>query len=201
MPRRPYHPSGNFGAGIFASWLFAINPLCNCTGLLRYSGFAPMNVLLVGSGARNYACLKLRQSRKLRICSYPRNGRNISNFDEPRRDSGRYRTDWSRREEAPSRPRRHRPEAAIKGPSDRLAVREDRNVRPTQAAARIESSKPFSKELMLRYESPRPPQHLQQRIDAQNYLEGGEGGVVIKAVRHHAGKGSSSAIPWTRRET
>ena len=74
--------------------------------------------------------------------------------------------------------------------ADRLAVEGIAAFGPTQAASRIEYSKAFSKDLMERYGIPTASaQIFTSRIDAQNYLEGREGGVVIKADGLTQGKG------------
>lgn len=152
-----------------------------------------MNVLLVGSGAREHTLAwKLRQSRKLTdLFVAPGNAGTAAiatNLDVKAGDidglvtvAKQLRTDLV--VIGPEDP-------LSKGLADRLAVEEIAAFGPTQAASRIEYSKAFSKELMIRHGIPTPPARIfNSRIDAQNYLESREGGVVIKADGLTQGKG------------
>jgi phosphoribosylamine--glycine ligase len=81
-------------------------------------------------------------------------------------------------------------EPLSKGLADHLAVEGIATFGPSQAASRIEYSKAFSKDLMMRYDIPTGRAEIfTSRIDARHYLEGREGGVVVKADGLTQGKG------------
>jgi phosphoribosylamine--glycine ligase len=77
-----------------------------------------------------------------------------------------------------------------RGLADRLAVEGIATFGPTRAAARIEYSKAFSKDLMMRYGIPTAPARIfSNRIDARNYAQTLDRGVVVKADGLAQGKG------------
>jgi phosphoribosylamine--glycine ligase len=77
-----------------------------------------------------------------------------------------------------------------RGLVDRLVVRGIPAFGPTQAAARIEYSKAFSKDLMLRHGIPTgSARTFDNRTDARNYVQSFTNGVVVKADGLTAGKG------------
>lgn len=153
-----------------------------------------MRVLIVGSGAREHAIAwKLRQSPKLGdLYIAPGNAGTAAiatNIDVSLADI----------EALVRTAKETRAELVVVGPEaplaaglvDRLAVEGIPAFGPTQAAARIESSKVFSKELMLRHGIPTAPARaFDNRTDARNYIESlAREEVVIKADGLAAGKG------------
>lgn len=152
-----------------------------------------MNVLVVGSGAREHALVwKLRQSPRLNdLFIAPGNAGTASlatNID----------VQAAKIESLVQLAKDRRIDLVIVGPEDplsrglvdRLAVEGIAAFGPTQAAARIESSKAFSKELMLRHGIPTASARtFGNRTDARNYVESQSGGLVVKADGLTAGKG------------
>ncbi|MBI1885644.1 MAG: phosphoribosylamine--glycine ligase [Chloroflexi bacterium] len=153
-----------------------------------------MNVLLVGSGAREHALAwKLRQSPKLTgLFVAPGNAGTAAiaaNLDLKAADlDGVCRT-----------ARDHRVDLVIVGPEqpladglvDRLAVQGIAAFGPAQAAARIESSKAFAKDLIRRHNIPTAAfATFMSRLDARNYVLGLADAPVVKADGLAAGKGA-----------
>ncbi|HVP06070.1 MAG TPA: phosphoribosylamine--glycine ligase [Dehalococcoidia bacterium] len=153
-----------------------------------------MNVLLVGSGAREHALAwKLRQSPRLNdLFTAPGNAGTAAiatNVDVKASDVDGL-VDLAKERRA---------DLVIVGPEDplsrglvdRLAVEGIAAFGPTQAAARIESSKAFSKDLMVRHGIPTASSRaFQNRTDARNYVASlPERGLVVKADGLAAGKG------------
>ncbi len=152
-----------------------------------------MNVLLLGAGAREHALAwKLRQSPRLTdLLAAPGNAgtaaiaRNLP-------------LDPSDIEAVARSASEHRVDLVIVGPEtplaggvvDQLSVRGIAVFGPSQAAARIESSKAFSKDLMARHGIPTAAfETFSNRIDARTYVESLTGPVVVKADGLAAGKG------------
>jgi len=170
-------------------------------GAARYDG-AVVNVLLVGSGAREHALAwKLRQSPRL-----------TDLFIAPG-NAGTVRTDArlgaavgtnlplkaSDIDGLARAAKDNRCELVVVGPEDplarglvdRLAVEGIAAFGPTQAAARIESSKAFAKDLMQHYGIPTAPFAVfSNRTDARNYVQGLSLPPVVKADGLAAGKGA-----------
>jgi phosphoribosylamine--glycine ligase len=154
-----------------------------------------MNVLLVGSGAREHALAwKLRQSPRLTdFFIAPGNAGTAgvgTNVDVRAGDvEGVVKTAKDLRAElvivGPEDP-------LSRGLVDRLAVEGIPAFGPTQAAAQIESSKAFSQELTERHGIPAAAGRVfTNRTDARNYAESRDGPLVIKADGLAAGKGVS----------
>ncbi|MEO8457898.1 MAG: phosphoribosylamine--glycine ligase [Chloroflexota bacterium] len=153
-----------------------------------------MNVLLIGSGAREHTLAwKLRQSRKLTdLFVAPGNAGTAgiaTNLDVKANDL----------DGIMAAAKKLRIDLVVIGPedplslglADRLAVEGIAAFGPSQAAARIESSKAFSKDLMVRYGIPTArAQIFDRRIDAHNYVERLVGGMVVKADGLTQGKGA-----------
>jgi phosphoribosylamine--glycine ligase len=152
-----------------------------------------VNVLVVGSGGREHAIAwKLRQSRRLGdLFVAPGNAGTAeigTNLDIAASDmEGICRAALD-----------HRIDLVIVGPEeplsrglvDRLAVQGIAAFGPSQAAARIESSKAFSKELMFAHGIPTAPAAVFHRhTDARNHVERLNRAVVVKADGLAAGKG------------
>ena len=152
-----------------------------------------MNVLVVGSGAREHTIAwKLRQSPRLTdLFVAPGNagtGAIGSNLDIKAADV----------DGIVAAAKEHRIDLVVVGPEDplsrglvdRLTVEGIAAFGPTKAAARIESSKAFSKELMGRCGIPTATSAtFDRRIDARNYIEAHPGPIVVKADGLAAGKG------------
>jgi phosphoribosylamine--glycine ligase len=152
-----------------------------------------VNVLLVGSGAREHALAwKLRQSPKLTdLYVAPGNAGTAAiahNLSIAAADV----------ESLCEAARDHSVDLVVIGPedplarglADRLAVRGIAAFGPTRSAARIESSKSFAKELMLRHGIPTASAATFSRhIDARSYVEGMDGPHVVKADGLSLGKG------------
>lgn len=152
-----------------------------------------MNVLVVGSGAREHTiCWKLRQSARLdELFVAPGNAGTAAiatNLDIKASDV----------DGLCAAAKEHRIDLVIVGPEaplaaglvDRLAAIGITAFGPTQAAARIESSKAFAKELLQRYGIPTASSAtFSSRVDARNYVERTSGNVVVKADGLAAGKG------------
>ncbi len=92
----------------------------------------------------------------------------------------------------------HRIDLVVVGPevplshglADRLTAEGIATFGPTKAAARIESSKAFSKELMERCGMPTAASAtFDNRMEARNYVEANPGPIVVKADGLAAGKG------------
>jgi len=153
-----------------------------------------MNVLLVGSGAREHALAwKLRQSPRLTdLFIAPGNAGTAAlgtNLDVKASDV----------EGLTRAARDNRCELVVVGPEDplarglvdRLAVEGIAAFGPTQAAARIESSKAFAKDLMQRHGVPTAPFAVfSNRTDARNHVQGLSRPPVVKADGLAAGKGA-----------
>jgi phosphoribosylamine--glycine ligase len=152
-----------------------------------------VNILVVGSGAREHAlCWKLRQSSRLTdLFVAPGNAGTAAiaaNLDVKAADV----------EGIVAAAKELRIDLVIIGPedplsrglADRLAVEDIAAFGPSQAAARIESSKAFSKDLMERYGIPTASYRTFSDIaDARNYAETLKRGAVVKADGLTAGKG------------
>jgi len=152
-----------------------------------------MNVLIVGSGAREHALAwKLRQSSRLTdLFVTPGNGgtaaiaRNITIDATDSEALSRTASD-------------HRIDLVIVGPEaplasgivDQLAVRGIAAFGPSRSAARIESSKAFAKDLMSRYGIPTGhSEAFTSQAAARDYVERHPGPLVVKADGLAAGKG------------
>ena len=161
--------------------------------LPRFFGAQPVNVLIVGSGAREHALAwKLRESPRLTdLFVAPGNGgtteiaRNLS-------------LDLADLEAVCTAASDHRVDLVIlgqEGPiaaglADRLAVRGIAALGPSRDAARIESSKAFAKDLMERHSIPTAEsQSFSGRSAARDYVESRSGPLVVKADGLAAGKG------------
>jgi phosphoribosylamine--glycine ligase len=152
-----------------------------------------MNVLLIGSGAREHAIAwKLRQSPKLTdLFVAPGNAGTAPiarNLDVRAADV----------ERICAAARNHSVDLVIVGPEeplarglvDALSVQGIAAFGPSRAAARIESSKAFSKQLMMKHGIPTGSAAIfSSRIDARNYVESRPGPTVVKADGLSAGKG------------
>jgi phosphoribosylamine--glycine ligase len=152
-----------------------------------------MNILVVGSGAREHAlCWKLRQSSRLTdLFVAPGNAGTAAiaaNLDVKAADvDGLVATAKKLRIDlvviGPEDP-------LSRGLADRLAVEGIAAFGPSQAAARIESSKAFSKDLMERYGIPTASYRaFSDRAEASSYAETLKRGAVVKADGLAAGKG------------
>jgi len=152
-----------------------------------------VNVLVVGSGAREHAIAwKLRQSKRLAdLFLTPGNAGTAGiarNLPVKATDT----------EGVVAAAREHRIDLVIIGPEDPLALGlVDRLTAggiaafgPTQAAARIESSKAFSKRLLIANSIPTGRAvAFASRYDAKSYVESLSGPLVVKADGLAAGKG------------
>ncbi|HEY5639992.1 MAG TPA: phosphoribosylamine--glycine ligase, partial [Dehalococcoidia bacterium] len=144
-----------------------------------------MNVLVVGSGAREHTIVwKLRQSPKLTdLFVAPGNAGTAAigaNLDIKAADVDGIAV----------AAKEHQIDLVVVGPEDplsrglvdRLTAEGIAAFGPTQAAARIESSKAFSKDVLERYGIPTAAsQTFSSRVDARNYIESISGRVVVKA--------------------
>jgi phosphoribosylamine--glycine ligase len=152
-----------------------------------------VNVLVVGSGAREHTIAwKLRQSPKLTdLFVSPGNAGTTTiaeNLPIVASDiDGLCRTAKERRIDLVV----VGPEAPLAdGLVDRLDAQGTAAFGPTKAAARIESSKAFAKDLMGRYNIPSAAYAtFDSRVDARNYVEGLTEPPVVKADGLAAGKG------------
>lgn len=153
-----------------------------------------MNVLLVGSGSREHTIAwKLRQSARLGdLFIAPGNAGTAqlgTNIDAKASDVDGLLTAAKdlRADLVVIGPE----ESLFRGLADRLAVEGIATFGPSQAASRIEYSKAFSKELMLRHGIPTAAARIfDNRIEARNYLASIGGGVVVKADGPALGKGA-----------
>ena len=153
-----------------------------------------MNVLLVGSGAREHALAwKLRQSPKLTdLFVAPGNaGTAALGANLPLKASDVEGLTRAAKE--------NRCELVLVGPEDplarglvdRLAVEGIAAFGPSRSAARIESSKAFAKALMERHGIPTARTAVfTNRTDARNHIEGLEEPPVVKADGLAGGKGA-----------
>ncbi len=153
-----------------------------------------MNVLLIGSGAREHAIAwKLRQSRRLdELLIAPGNpGTAELGTNLPIADS-----DF---EAIVGACREHRIDFVVVGNEDplaaglvdRLAVEGIAAFGPTKAAAEIESSKAFAKQLMARHGIPTAPFAVfDDEAEAGAYVESSAGQLVVKADGLAKGKGT-----------
>jgi phosphoribosylamine--glycine ligase len=152
-----------------------------------------MNVLLLGAGAREHALAwKLRQSPRLTdLIVAPGNAgtalvaRNLpinpSDVEAVVRAAAEHHADLVI--VGPEDP-------LARGVVDRLSVQGIAAFGPSQAAARIESSKAFAKDLMARHGIPAAGSRtFSNRIDARSYVESLTRPVVVKADGLAAGKG------------
>ncbi|MCC6445175.1 MAG: phosphoribosylamine--glycine ligase [Armatimonadetes bacterium] len=153
-----------------------------------------MNALLVGGGGREHALAwKMAQSPSLtRLYAAPGNAGMASCADllSARATDLPALTEFAEKK---------RIDLAVVGPespliaglADALLSRGTRVFGPTQAAAALEGSKVFSKELMAKYNIPTPPfQVFDEAGRARAYLESlPDGPVVVKADGEAAGKG------------
>ena len=152
-----------------------------------------MNVLIVGSGAREHAIAwKLRQSSKLTdLFVAPGNGGTAAiaqNLPLNPADDGALS----------AAARDHKVDLVVIGPEaplaaglvDHLAVQGIAAFGPSQSAARIESSKAFAKDLMQRHGIPTAPsQAFSSRAAARDYVEARGAPLVVKADGLASGKG------------
>jgi len=152
-----------------------------------------MNVLVVGSGAREHALSwKLRQSPRLTDLFVAPGNAGTAQI-ATNRDVRASDVDG-----LVALAKELRVDLVIVGPEDPLSrglvdlltVEGIAAFGPTQAAARIESSKAFSKELMVRHGIPTAASRIfDNRTDARIYAESFPDGVVVKADGLAAGKG------------
>lgn len=153
-----------------------------------------MNVLLIGSGAREHAIAwKLRQSPKLTDLFVAPGNAGTAAIGE------NLAVNASDSDAVCRAASEHRVELVVVGPEeplargliDRLAARGIAAFGPSQAAAHIESSKVFSKKLMLKHGIPTADAGtFTSRIDARNHIESLGRPVVVKADGLTAGKGA-----------
>lgn len=152
-----------------------------------------MNVLVVGSGAREHALVwKLRQSARLTdLFAAPGNAGTAtiacnlpietSDLEAIRAAADEYRIDLVI--VGPEGP-------LARGLVDRLVAQGVAAFGPSQAAARIEYSKAFGKGLMERHGIPTfRSATFTSRVEAQRYVESRGGSIVVKADGLAAGKG------------
>jgi phosphoribosylamine--glycine ligase len=154
---------------------------------------ATMNVLLVGSGSREHAIAwKLAQSPQVRRLSIAPGNAGTGALGANLACSA---TDIPRLLDAV---RAHAIDFTVVGPETPLAAGIVDAFRrqglaicgPTQAAARIESSKVFAKELMLRHGIPTAPFRVfSDSGEAKRYVESRPAPMVVKADGLAAGKG------------
>jgi phosphoribosylamine--glycine ligase len=152
-----------------------------------------MNVLVVGSGAREHALVwKLRQSARLNDLFIAPGNAGTAGL------ATNVAVKASDVDGLVELAKRERIDLVIVGPEDplsrglvdRLAVEGIAAFGPSQAAAQIESSKAFSKDLMVRHGIPTAlARTFHNRTDASVYAESLSGGAVVKADGLAAGKG------------
>jgi len=153
-----------------------------------------MNVLLVGSGAREHAIAwKLRQSPALTdLFVAPGNaGTATLGTNLPLNAADLEGLARAARENHCQLVVVGPEEPLARGLVDRLAVEGIAAFGPSRAAARIESSKAFAKELMQRHGIPTARTAVfSNRTDARNYVEALSAAPVVKADGLAAGKGA-----------
>ena len=164
-----------------------------------------MNVLLIGSGAREHAIAwKLRQSPKLGELFVAPGNAGIAQIAEtvPLSIPKPFAADDEVRaffERVLAIARERRCEFVVVAPDDPLGLglvdaldqAGIASFGPTKAAARIESSKAFAKEIMERHGIPMGASaRFGDFGEARRYVEGRSGNVVVKADGLSAGKGS-----------
>jgi len=172
-------------------------PVCPCIFFSydpsRTPPFSPVNVLVVGSGAREHTIAwKLRQSRRLTdLFVAPGNAGTASIARNLSVKAGDVDGICKAAKE-------HRIDLVIVGPEDplarglvdRLTVEGIAAFGPTQSAARIESSKAFSKQLLLEHGIPTAEARtFANRHDARAYAQSMSRPSVVKADGLTAGKG------------
>jgi phosphoribosylamine--glycine ligase len=152
-----------------------------------------VNVLVIGSGAREHAIgWKLRQSPKITDLFFaPGNGGTAAIAENlPISASNAAAVSESARD--------YKIDLVIVGPEaplaaglvDQLAVQGIAAFGPSQAAARIESSKAFAKDLMRRHGIPTAQaETFTSHAAARDYIESRDGPLVVKADGLAAGKG------------
>lgn len=153
-----------------------------------------MKVLIVGSGGREHALAWIcaRSRIKPRITVAPGNGGTAGiarNVDISAEDISQIE-DYVRQERfdltiiGPEAP-------AIAGLADRLISRGFRVFGPTSAAARIEGSKAFAKNLMVEQGIPTATfEVFTRKVDADDYIKSAGAPLVVKASGIAAGKGA-----------
>jgi len=153
-----------------------------------------MNVLLVGSGAREHAIAwKLRQSPALTdLFVAPGNaGTATPGTNLPLNAADLEGLARAARENHCQLVVVGPEEPLARGLVDRLAVEGIAAFGPSRAAARIESSKAFAKDLMQRHAIPTARTAVfSNRTDARNYVEALSAAPVVKADGLAAGKGA-----------
>ena len=144
-----------------------------------------MNVLLVGGGGREHAIAwKLRQSPRVTdLFVAPGNAGTVQTaVNLPIKASNL--------EGIVRAARQHRIDLVVVGPEDplalglvdRLAAEGIAAFGPSQAAAELEASKAFSKDICRRYDIPHARgASFTSRLDARDYLERWDGVPVVKA--------------------
>jgi phosphoribosylamine---glycine ligase len=162
-----------------------------------------MNVLLFGSGGREHAIAwKLRQSQRLgELYIAPGNagtaelGRNVQLHVQRSAGGGKGRVPGgSRRQSArtsgrPGLGRARRP--AVLGPRRSADCGGHSRPRATQAAARLEASKAWAKQLMQRHAMPHTRTAIFDDAEAARaYVRVAQGPVVVKADGLAVGKGA-----------
>jgi len=161
-----------------------------------------MNVLLVGGGGREHAIAwKLRQSPRVTdLFVAPGNAGTAA-------IAANLPTKASNLEGIVRAAREHRIDLVVVGPEDPLALGLVDRLKaegiaafgPSQAAAELEASKAFSKELCRRYDIPHARgASFTSRADARDYLERWDGVPVVKASGLALGKGAF--LPDTKDE-
>ncbi len=153
-----------------------------------------MKVLIIGSGAREHAIAwKISRSSKLTdLWVAPGNAGTAA------LGSGNRPVKASEVESIVALAKELKVDLVVVGPEDplarglvdRLSVEGIPAFGPTQSAARIESSKAFSKDLMVRYGIPTASARtFDNHTDARIYAESQSDGIVVKADGLTAGKG------------
>lgn len=152
-----------------------------------------MNILVIGSGGREHAiCWSLRKSGKVdKLYCAPGNGGTELQAQNVEIDVSQHKNviDFCREKEVG---------LVVVGPEAPLAVGITDNLEkegikvfgPTYAAARMESSKIFAKELMGRYNIPTASFRIFNDFkEAEEYLKSADMPIVVKAYGLAAGKG------------
>ena len=147
------------------------------------------NILIIGSGAREHALgWKLNQSNQIKqIFFCPGNGGTARNVNISYANTDKL-IEFAKQSECDT----------IVGPENPLAegvvdafLKEGLRIfGPKKAAARLESSKEFSKNFMKKYGIPTPPFHtFSSYSDAKDYIRSQSGKLVVKADGLASGKG------------